>query len=1031
MRLSDLSIRRPVMATVLNLLILVAGGVAYFTLEVREYPDVEYPVISINTLYYGASPQTIEATITEPLEQVLNGIEGVRSITSSSTFSVSTINVEFEAGRDLDLANTDVSNSIQQALGELPQEAERPVVIKSNSQSNSLMYLSVEGGGLSSIDRTDVADRMVKTSLQLLPGVAAVRVIGELYAMRVWLDPAKMAARGVDPADIRQAILENNLQVPVGEVEGAARKFTLNLDAQIDDPRVYERLVIRRDGERIVRIGDVGWVELGADDYRMLARHSGEETTAIAITRQSGANELEVSDAVQARLPDIRPSLPDGMDIKVSTDFTVFVRETLRQVWETLAIVFALVVLVNLFFLRSKTTTIITSVAIPISLVGTFAVVKMAGFSINALTLLALVLVIGMLVDDSIVVMENVYRRQELGEPPMLAARNGTREVGFPVIATTAAVVAVLVPLSMMPGNTGQLFREFALTITAAVIISTFVALTVVPMACSRFLNVSQKHGVVWRGIEGVLRGGLAAYSRGLEICLRHRFSVLVVFLAILAGTVWMIRVIPRTLVPVEDRGVIITFVRAPQGSTAAYTDTAMKQVETVFHAIPEVESFFAIISMGFFGPGDTSQGIVFSHLVPWAERERRQQDIVAELRPKMMAIPEALVFPSNPSSLGQSFRNADIQVALKSPNADLEEFGQVSEAIVQRLRNDPALSNVDTNMRLDNPQLDIVIDRERASDLGISVSRVAEALRLLVSQGRTDDFILRARQYDVVMALASRYRSIPEQLGEIHLRAGDGTMVPLSSLAAAVPTIAPAILSHFDLQRAVTLSANLSPGFSMGEALDRISTTLDEVMPEGFTMALSGASREFVDSAGTIYVTFGIALLIIYLVLAAQFESFLHPLTVMLSVPLATLGALAALQMLGHTLNIYSAIGLILLVGLVTKNSILLVDFANQERARGKGLLESLRSAGSTRFRPILMTSMTSILGALPLALATGAGAESRRPIGAAVVGGLLFSTVFTLLMIPAIHYLVVRVAQKLHINTVPPLIELEAVER
>jgi len=1030
MLLSDVSIRRPVFATVMNILVVVAGLVAYSALPVREYPDIDYPVVNISTIYFGASPETIEATIVEPIEQVLNGIEGIRTITSTSGFSVGSINVEFKAGRDIDLASTDVSNAVQQALGELPPEAEKPVVTKAGSETQPIMWFSLTGEKYSDIDRTDAGDRIVKPALQLLPGVARVRIGGRRYAMRVWLDPAKMAARGVTAGDVRQAILESNLQVPAGALEAESRRFVINLDAQIDDPRVYDRIVVRRDGDRVVRIADVGWVELGAEDYSTLTHAmGGKRTVGIGIVRQSRANELEVSNAVHARMPEVERSLPEGMEITLSTDNTIFVRATLEEVWKTLAITFGLVVLVNLFFLRSKATTLITSIAIPISLVGTFAVMQVAGFSINVLSLLALVLVIGMVVDDSIVVLENIFRRQELGEPPMLAALNGAKEVGFPVIATTLSIVAVLVPLSLMTGNTGRLFREFALTMAAAILISMFVSLSAVPMACSRFLEVKHKHGVVWRWIESLISGTQHAYDRLLGLFLRQRIAVAAFFLLCMMGTAWLVTRLPRTLVPVEDRGSFMTIIRAPQGSTTAYTERALRKIEAAVEEIPEVESYFAAVSFGFGGPGDSSQGIVFTRLRHWDRREVKQQEIVQRLFPRFLAIPEALVFPVNPPSLGQGFRSADVQIALKSSTADLEEFNDLGRRVVGRLTAIPGLVNVDTDMRLDNPQLDIVVDRERASELGISVADIAESMRLLVSQGRIDDFILRAKQYDVVTALASKFRTVPEQLGEIHIRAADGSMVPMSTVARAVPRIGAASLTHYDLQRSVTVTANLAPGATLGEVLPPALAAVDEELPDGFTTALGGVTREYMESTGAIYITFAIGLLVVYLVMAAQFESFLHPFTVMLSVPLATLGALGALYLLGQSLNIYTGIGLILLVGLVTKNAILLVDFANQERARGSELVEALKRAGHTRFRPILMTSVTSILGAVPLAIAAGAGAESRRPIGAAVVGGLVFSTMFTLLMIPTVHLLIVRLAERLGVNTIPPLVELEPI--
>ncbi len=1029
MSLSDVSIRRPVFATVVNLLIAVLGVAAFGVLPVREYPDIDVPVVSITTTYFGASPETVENTVTEPLEQALGGIEDVRSIRSTSAYSVSQINVEFNAGRDIDNAATDVSNSIQRAFGELPSEAETPIVSKASAGgSGAIMWITLFGDSYSAQEKTDMAERLVRTPLQLLPGVARVMISGEQrFAMRIWLDPAKMTARGVDASDVRAAIRSNNLQVPAGEIQGEGRKFTLNVEAQLADPSLYENLVIRRDGDQTVRIRDIGNVELGSSNYNAITRSQGRPTIGVGIIPQSTANELEVSRAVRQMLPEIEKSLPPDTELFIGPDNTMFVEASLEEAYRTLAIVFVIVVLVNLLFLRSVTTTVITSVAIPISLVGTMAAMVLLGFSINVLTVLGLILAIGMLVDDSIVVLENIYRRQELGESPRVAAFHGAREVFFPVIATSSAVVAVLVPLALVSGNTGRLFREFAWTMAAAVILSTFVALTAVPMACAVFLRIRGKHGRLYEAIESGFRALDRGYRRGLDFALHHRGLMAGMLLLTLVAMFLLFRSTPSTLVPTEDRGTFLTVLKAPQGSTAAYTDRALRKVEEHVLALPELHGSFAAVALGFGGPAETANGIVFARLKPWNERERSQQEIVGELFGKFQAIPEALAFPINPPSLGTSGRSADIEITVKSSSASLDEFRQVGEELLTVLQEEAGLLNADSNLLFDNPQVDVQIDREQAADLGLSASSVADSLRLLVSEGPADEFVLRNKQYDVIMALAPRYRSFPEQLREVHLRGGSGEMVPMSSIVTAETTTAPATLNRYNLERSMTLTANLAPGTNMGDVLPRVLAGFEERLPSGFSTALGGVSREFVESAGAIYFTFGIALLIIFLVLAAQFESFLHPFTVMLSVPLACLGALISLRLTGHTLNIYSGIGIILLVGLVTKNSILLVDFANQERARGTALLDALYAAGRTRFRPILMTSLTSILGALPLALAFGAGAESRRPIGVAVVGGLLFSTAFTLIMVPAVHYLVVRAGEKLGINTIPPLIELD----
>jgi multidrug efflux pump len=1028
--LSELSIRRPVLATVMNLLVMVAGVASWLALPVRELPDVDNPLVSVSTVYSGASPETVEATITEPIEQVLNGIEAIRSIESVSAYGVSSITIEFEAGRDIDVAATDVQNAVQRALGELPADAERPIIRKAGANSAPIMFWNVFGDGYSGVELTDIADRLVKTPLQLLPGVAQVVIAGERrYAMRIWLDPARMAARRVDALDVRRALQESNLQLAAGQLEAQSRKFVVNANALLADPEAYEAIVIREDGGVPVRVRDVGWVELGSADYQAVTRFNGRDVVGVGVVRQSRSNELEVSAAVRKALTSIAPSLPPGVQMTEGVDFTIFVQESIDEVYFTLWIALAAVVLVNLFFLQSKTTTAIASVAIPVAVIGTFAALAVLGFSLNVLTLLALVLSIGLVVDDAIVVMENVYRRQELGEERLAAARNGSREVTFPVMATTAALVAVLIPLSLMSGDTGRLFREFAISLAVAVAISMFVALTLVPMLCARFLAVKERTGPLSRGINRGIDGLLHVYDRTLAWALASPRLVTVLFVVVLLASVAFYQLTPTTFLPIEDRGRFVTVIRTPEGATSAYTKRALSQVEKLYLEEPEIEGFFAAIGMGFGAPASSSLAMVFSRLVHWDEREEKQQALVARLFPKLMQIPEALVFAINPPSLSRRTQS-DVEIVIKSPLASLPELAEASDAMVARLRALPGLVNVDSDLRLSNPQLDVAFDRERAADVGVPVSSVAESLRLLVAQGPADEFILRNKQYDVVMALEGIYRSVPEQLGEVQVRTDGGAMVPLAALIETRPKIAPSTLNHYNLQRAATLTANLAPGATLGDALARAEATVQEGLPAGFSTALRGTSREFRESSAQIYVTFGLALIIIYLVLSAQFESFLHPLTVMLSVPLAALGALAALYFTGETINLYSQIGMILLIGLVTKNAILLVDFANQERARGGELLASLRRAGHTRFRPILMTSATSILGALPLALAGGAGAESRQAIGIAVVGGLVFSTVFTLVMIPVLHLGLIRLAERLGVATIPPAIQLEAGE-
>jgi multidrug efflux pump len=1026
--LSELSIRRPVLATVMNLLIVVAGVASWLALPVRELPDVDNPLVSVQTFYAGASPETVEATITTPLEEVLNGIEAIRSIESISAFGSSSINLEFDAGRDVDLAATDVQNAVQRAIGQLPEAVERPVIRKAGANAAPIIFLNVLGEDYSPVDLTDIADRLVKTPLQLLPGVAQTTIFGERrYAMRLWLDPARMAARRVDALDVKRALEQSNLQLPAGVVEAASRKFVVNADAQLDAPEEFAAIVIREENGVPVRIRDVGWAELGSADYQAITRYNGEDVVGVGVVRQSRSNELEVSQRVRDSVATIQPTLPPGVRVTMGVDFTVFVRESVDEVYFTLWIAFAAVVLVNLFFLQSKTTTAIASVAIPVAVIGTFAALEALGFTLNVLTLLALVLSIGLVVDDAIVVMENVYRRQEHGEAPSVAANRGSREVSFPVIATTAALVAVLVPLSLMSGDTGRLFREFAISLAVAIAISMFVALSLVPMLCARYLTVKQRTGALSRRINASLDGLRDAYDRALAAFLGRPALVGVGFAGVLLASLLCYRALPSTFLPIEDRGRFITVIRTPEGATSAYTKRALQQVEQLYLQEPDIEGFFETIGMGFGSAPSSSIGRVFARLRHWDERDVKQQDLVARLFPRLQQIPEALVFAINPPGLSRRSQ-ADVEFVLKAPGASLEELAEISGRVVTRLRGLPELINADSDLLVANPQLDVLFDRERAADVGVPIAALADSLRLLVAQGPADEFVLKNEQYDVVMALEAPYRSVPEQVGEVHVRTERGQMVPLSALIELRTRTAPSTLNHFNLQRAATVTANLAPGAALGDALARVEEVVAHELPAGSSTALKGTSREFRESSLQIYLTFALALVIIYLVLSAQFESFLHPLTVMLSVPLAALGALAALLVTGETINLYSQIGMILLVGLVTKNAILLVDFANQERARGSELLEALRRAGHTRFRPILMTSATSILGALPLALASGAGAESRQAIGIAVVGGLVFSTVFTLLMIPVLHLALIRFAERLGWNTIPPAIELES---
>lgn len=1015
MTLSELALARPVLATVASLLIVLAGITGWQRLPVREYPDVDTPLVSVSTTYIGASAETVESSVTEPIEQTINGVDGVRSVESQSRFGGSTVTIEFEPGRDLDVAATDVANAIQGALAFLPDGAARPLIRKASADARPIMWLQVRAEKISDIDLTDIADRYVKTPLQILPGVAGILIGGQrTYAMRIWLDPERMAAHAVDPTTVREAVRANNLQLPAGQVESDARKFTVLSSALMDDPEAYSNIVIRWDNGAPVRLRDVAHVELGSANYDTITRFDREPIIGVGILRQSNANELDLTRRLREALPVIRPTLPPGVLLDSAVDNTIFVEASLKEVVRTLGIAFSLVVLVNLFFLRSPVATMIPSVAIPVSLIGTLAVMSLLGFSINVLTLLAFVLAIGLLVDDAIVVLENSYRRQELGEDGLTAARRGSREVFFAVIATTVSLVAVLVPLSLMTGGTGRLFREFSITMAAAVSLSTFVALTLVPVLCGRYLRVSRQHGRVWLWVEGVLAGLNRAYDRALAVAVRRPLWIAFFLVANAGGSVLLFSALPDSMVPIEDRGKFLTILKAPQGATLAYAKELLLQVEEALTEAPEVQHMYASAGLSSGGSRSTSSGFVFARLVPWGERVRSQQEIVAEVFRKFREFTNGLAFPINLPSLGQR-SIYDLEVVIKSSGASLEEFDHVSHAMLERVRDLVGVFNVDRDLEMETPQVEVIYDRDRAADLGVSVASIADALQVALAENEISEFVLRNRQYDVIASLAPRFRATPEQIGNIRIRAGDGTMVPLSSLVRIRTSAAPESLNHYGLERAVKITGSIAPGHALGPILDEIEDIARAELPVGFKLDLAGNTREFRESSTELYATFAIALLFIYLVLSAQFESFADPVTILLSVPLALLGALAALFVSGHTINIFTQVGMILLVGLVAKNSILLVDYANRAHAEGADLLTAALEAGRTRFRPILMTSVTSILGAVPLWVATGAGAETRQPIGAAVVGGLLFSTVFTLLVIPVVHVMVVRGAERL----------------
>jgi len=1002
--LSEICIRRPVFASVLSLAVLLVGLMAYSRLTVREYPNIDEPVVSVTTEYRGASPEIIESQVTQPLEEVLSGIEGIDVITSQSCEGRSQISVRFRIDRDQDAAASDVRDRVSRARSRLPEEVDEPVIAKVEADAQPIIYLALSSDRQSQIEVTDYADRFVKDRLQNLPGVAEVRIFGaRTPAMRVWLDRLRLAAYNLTPQDVEAALRRQNIEVPAGRIESRQREFTVLAETDLRTAQQFNDLIIRDAGGYLVRLKDVGEAQVGARDERTITRFMGNPAVAIGVVKQSTANPLEVSQAVKATLPRLIEIMPEGMTIDVGYDSSIFIAKSIENVFHTIIEAVALVVLVIFVFLRSLRATFVPIVTIPVSLVGAFIFMWALGFSVNTLTLLALVLAVGLVVDDAIVVLENISRHVEAGMAPLRAAVQGSREISFAVIAMTITLAAVYAPIGFQTGRTGRLFTEFAWTLAGAVLISGFVALTLSPMMCSRLLRHRERHNLLYRVIEGGLAGLTRAYRASLRTALGVRAAVVLLALMVAGFAAVLFRQIPSELSPVEDRGTIVAIGIAPEGSTVAYTDAYVRRMEQIFRETPHVERFFTVI--GFSG---VTQGINFIRLLDWDQRPVKQQDVTKSLFPKLFAIPGLLAFASNPPSLGQSPIDKPVQFVVQTS----QNYDYLQDAVDQLLagaRPNPGLQNLDTDLKLNKPQIKVKIDREKAALMGIDVDGIGRTVETMLGGRQVTRFKREGKQYDVVVQLKDVDRTNPDDLREIFVRARDGGMVALSNLVTVEETVAPKELNHFNKLRSATLTATLAPGYSMGEAVSFLEAEAAK-LPPGTVTDLNGQSREFRASTGGLYVTFLLALAFIYLVLAAQFESWVDPFIIMLTVPLSMTGALLALKLTGQSMNVYSQIGLVTLVGLITKHGILIVEFANQLQEQGRAKLDAVVEAATLRLRPILMTTGAMVLGSVPLALAAGAGAESRQAIGWVIVGGLLLGTLLTLYVVPTAYLLLAR---------------------
>jgi len=1008
MQLPEICIKRPVFATVMSLMIVLVGAISFTRLTVREYPKIDTPVVSVRTVYKGASPQVIESQVTVPIEDSISGIEGVRTVKSVSREEVSQITVEFLPDRNVDAAANDVRDRVARVREVLPEAANESVVSKIEADAQAIMWLAFNSERHGTLELSDYADRYIADRLKTLPGVASVIIGGNRrYAMRIWLDRDRLAAYSLTPQDVENALRRQNVEIPAGRIESSQREFTVLAEADFRSAEQFNGMIVTQASGYPVRLRDVGVARLGALDERSIIRVNGNPAVGLGVVKQSTANTLSVAQAVKQELSRITRDLPEGMKLQVAFDSSIFIERSIAAVYKTMLEAVALVVLVIFVFLRSVRSTLIPFVTIPVSLVGAFFFLYVLGFSINVLTLLGVVLAIGLVVDDAIVVLENCHRHLEMGKPPQQAAADGSREIAFAVIAMSLTLTAVFAPVAFVPGNTGRLFAEFALTVASAVAVSGFVALTLTPMMCSRVLKAHEQHGGLYLAMERFFTGMTNGYRRSVAAVLRWWWAVLLVFVGVLAACIALALTIKQELSPQEDRGFFLSLVLAPEGASMDYTNANVLEVERIYRDVPEIRTTFAVVAPGLERPSPVNTGITFSQLKLWDERERKAQQITASIAPRLYALPGVLAFPINPPSLGQNFRNPPLQYVVQA--GSYEALDEMTTKLLAKARESRAIANPDSDLRLNKPQLSVTIDREKASAVGVDVETIGRTLETLLGGRQVTRFKREGKQYDVVVQLEAKDRSRPVDLTSIYVRTRDGQLVQLSNLVKVSETVSAKELNHFNRQRAATISANISPGYTLGEALEFMDRTAAEVLPPSARTELDGVSREFRESGASLAFAFALALVFIYLMLSAQFESFVSPFVIILTVPLAALGALLAILLTGGTLNVYSKVGLVMLIGLITKHGILIVEFANQLREKGMGRAEAVVEAAALRLRPILMTIGAMVLGAVPLALATGAGAEARQPIGWVIVGGLLVGTLFTLYVIPTAYLLLV----------------------
>ncbi len=1001
-------IRRPVLTVVVFLAVGIFGVYGASQMPVREYPDIEFPIISVNVVFPGAEPEVIESEIIEPLEEEINTVEGLKQLTSTAREQVGTVIAEFELWRDIDVAAQDVRDRVNRSLRELPEGIESPIVRKLDPDARAIVWIALTGDERwDGVRLSRYADEVIKPRLENLRGAGRVQIGGERrYAARVSLDPERLAAHHLTVQEVVETIRRNNVDIPSGRIESENREFLVKTQGQFSSHEPIRDLIVTFRNDRAVRVRDLGTVRGGVENDRQLARFNGERTVGLGVVKQSGANTVALADRVRERIREVSREFPPGLTCTVASDDSDFVEAAIKDLVFTIGIATALVVVVVLGFLHSFAGTLITALAIPASLFGGVAVMQVLGFSVNTLTMLALILAIGIVIDDTIVVLESSYRHMERGTDPIPAARVGTTEVAFAAVANTLSLCAVFIPVAFTSGLIGRFFYEFGLGVAFTVIVSTGTALSLTAMLASRFLRATGKKQAFFRRFDAVFDGLERVYERVLRSAFRHRFVTVLIGMAALVLGGWWFTQVPREFTPTADRSQFVISFETPEGATLSHTDRFARRIERVLERTPQVEHQFLAVGLGRgAGPGKVNEGVVFVRLTPRAEREKHQSRVAQDLRERFSRIPGGRAYVVE-ASVGAIQAGAPIQ--LKLMHTDIDALARRQETVMAWMRKHEAFTGVRTNLRMNKPQVEVRILRERASQMGVSVAAVSNTLRLLLGEPDVSEIERQNERYEVITEVAGQGRMVPEDLRRLYVRGAGGNLISLDNLVDTRETVGPSEIPHHDRMRAATVSSELVPGVSLGEAVTSLRGHLDAELTGGFRYAFAGQTRDFQESFESLTVTIAFAVAFIYLILAAQFESFIHPFTMLLTLPLAMVGAFGALWALDMPFGIVAFIGLIMLTGMATKNAILMIDYTNVLIARGEEAMEAAKNAARVRFRPVVMTTVSTVLGILPIALGYGAGGEARAPMGVAVSAGLFATTGLTLLILPVVFTLI-----------------------